>query len=87
MVDQGSKFKNYLSKKFLGNNKIEMHSTWNEKKIVFAQRFIRTLKNKFYKHITAVSGDLYFHVLVDIVNKYSSIVHRTVKIKPIDVNI
>ena len=28
---------------------IEMYSTHNEEKSVFAERFIRTLKNKIYK--------------------------------------
>ena len=33
----------------------------------------------------AVSGEPYFDVLDDIVNKYSNTVHRTIKIKPINV--
>ena len=45
-VDQGRKFKNYLFKKFLRKNNIEMHSSHKEKESVFAERFIRTLKNK-----------------------------------------
>ena len=34
---------------------------------------------------TAVSKNVYFNVLDDIVNKYSNTVHRTIKMKPIDV--
>ena len=41
-VDQGSEFY---------NNNIEMYSTNNEEKSVVANRFIRTLKNKIYKHM------------------------------------
>ena len=33
-------------KSLLGKNDIEMYSTNNEKKIVIAERFIRTLKKK-----------------------------------------
>ena len=33
---------------------IEMHSTYNEGKSVTAEKFIRTLKNKFFKLMTAV---------------------------------
>ena len=84
-VDQGSKFKNQLFKKFLRNNNTAKHSPYNEKNSIFAEWFIRTLKNKIYQHITVVSGDPYFDFLDDIVNKYSSTVHTTVKIKPIDV--
>ena len=32
-----------------------MYSTHNDEKSVVAQRFIRNLKNKIYKHITSVS--------------------------------
>ena len=61
-------------------NNIEMYSTYNEGKSVVAERFIRTLKNKIFKHMAAV----YFDVLYDIVNKYNNTVHRTIKMKPID---
>ena len=33
-------------------NDIEMYSTHNEGKSVFAERFIRTLKNKIYNDFT-----------------------------------
>ena len=62
-----------------------MHSTHNEGKSVVAERFIRTLKNKIFKHMTAISKNVYFDVLDDIVNKYNNTVHRTIKMKPIDV--
>ena len=35
--------------------------------------------------MTAISKDVYFDVLDDIVNKYNNIVHRTIKTKAIDV--
>ena len=35
--------------------------------------------------MTAVSKNVYFDVLDDIVNKYNNTVHRTIKMKPIDV--
>ena len=35
--------------------------------------------------MTAVSKNFYFDVLDDIVNKYNNTVHRTIKVKPIDV--
>ena len=62
-----------------------MYSTCNEGKPVVAERFIRTLKNKIFKHMKAVSKNVYFDVLDDIVNKYNNTVHRTIKMKPIDV--
>ena len=62
-----------------------MYSRYNEGKSVVAERFIRTLKNKIFKHMTAISKNVYFDVLDDIVNKYNNTVHRTIKMKPIDV--
>ena len=84
-VDQGGEFYNNLFKRFLKINNIEMYSTYNKGKSVVAERFIRTLKNKIFKHMTAVSKNVYFDVLDDIVNKYNNTVHRTIKMKPINV--
>ena len=84
-VDQGSEFYNNSFKDFMKINNIEMHSTYNERKSVVAERFIRTLKNKIFKHMAAISKNIYFDVLDDIVNKFNNTVHRTIKMKPIDV--
>ena len=62
-----------------------MYSTFNEGKSAVAERFIRTLKNKIFKHMTAISKNVYVDVLDDIVNKYNNTVHKTIKMKPIDV--
>ena len=61
-----------------------MYSTYNEGIYVAAIRFVRTLKNKS-KYMTAVSKIVYFDVLDDIINRYKNRVHRTIKMKPIDV--
>ena len=62
-----------------------MYSTYNEGKSVVAERFIRRLKNKIFKHITAISKNIYFDVLDDIADKYNNTVHKTIEMKPIDV--
>ena len=49
-----------------------MYSTYKEGKSVVAKRFIRTLKNKIFKHMTAISKNVCFDVLDDIVNKYNN---------------
>ena len=46
-----------------------MYSTHNEGKSTIAERFIRTLKNKFYKYMILVSKNSYIYKLDDIVNK------------------
>ena len=42
-----------------------MYSTYNEVKSVVSERFIRTLKNKIFKHITFVSKNVYIDKLDD----------------------
>ena len=54
-------------------------------KSVVAERFIRTLKNKIFKHMAAINKSIYFDVLDDIVDKYNNTVHRTIKMKLIEV--
>ena len=62
-----------------------MYSIHNEEISVVADRFIRTLKNKIYKYMTAISKNVYIDKLDDIVNEYNNTYHRTIKMKPIDV--
>ena len=78
-VDQGGEFYNNLLKGFLKINNTEMYSAQNEGKSVIGERFIRTLKTKVFKHMTASSKNVYFDVLDHIVNKYNNTVHRTIK--------
>ena len=84
-VDQGSEFYNNVFKKWLSDNDIIMYSTYNEGKSVVAERFIRTLKNKLYKHMAAIGKNVYYDVLDDVVNEYNNTKHSTIEMKPIDV--
>ena len=84
-VDQGGEFCNNVFKKWLSDNDIIMYSMYNEGKSVVAERFIRTLKTKLYKHMTAIGKNVYYDVLDDVVNKYNNTKHSTIKMKPIDV--
>ena len=62
-----------------------MYSSHKDEQPVVAERFIRTLKNKIYKDMTAVSKNVYINKLDDIVNEYNNTYHKTIKMKPIDV--
>ena len=62
-----------------------MYWTYNEGKSVVAERFIRTLKNKLYKHMTVTNKNVYYGVLDDAVNKYNNTWQNSIKIQPIDV--
>ena len=76
-VDQGIEFLNNTFKGFVKINNIELYSTYNEVNSVGkSERFLRTLKNKIFKHMAAISKD-------DIVDKCNNTFHRTIKMKPI----
>ena len=83
-VDKGSEFYNAYFKKWLRDNNIVMYSTHNEGKSVVAERFIRTLKSKIYKYMTAISKNVYIDKLDDIVDEYNNTYHTTIKMKPIE---
>ena len=59
-----------------------MYSTYNEGKSVVAERFMRRLKRKIFKHMTVISKNVHFDVLDDIVNEYNNRAYKSIKIKP-----
>ena len=58
-----------------------MYSAFSEGKSVIAERFIRTLKKRLYKHMTAINKNVYYDVLDDIVNEYNNTKLNTIKTK------
>ena len=49
---------------------------------VVAERFIKTYKNKIYKHMTEVLKNLYISKVDEIDGKYNNTYHRTNQVKP-----
>ena len=62
-----------------------MHSTHSKIKSVAAERFIRTLRNKIYNHLTAVSKNICIDKLENVVDEHNNTYHTTIKMKPINV--
>ena len=58
-VDQGREFYDKVMQKWLDKNNILMYSTQNQGKSVIAERFIKTLKSKIHKKITANDSKFY----------------------------
>ena len=85
MSSKGSEFLNRSMKSWLEGHGIKMYLTHNEGNAVVTERFIKTLKNKIYKHMTSISKNVYIDKLTDIVNKYNNIYHSTIKMKPVNV--
>ena len=70
-------------KSWLENNAIEVDSTHNEGKSVSLKDLLQPQRKKKLKGMT--SKNLYIDKLHDIVNKYSSTYHSTIKMMPADV--
>ena len=64
-----------------------MYSPHDEGNSVAAERFIRTLKSKTYKHMNSISKKLGIDKLDDTVNKYNNIYYRAIHVKPINVKL
>ena len=86
-VNHGSKFYNRLMKSWLHDNDTEIYLTHKEGKSIVAERFIRTVEVKIYKHMTAVSENVYIGRLDEINDKYNNIYHGKIKINPADVKV
>ena len=85
-LDKGSEFFNRSMNSWLEKNYTELYSTHNEGKSIVVERFIRTLKNRIYKHMNSISKKLYIDKSDDVLNKYKNImVPSIIKMKPVDV--
>ena len=78
-TDKGTEFKNKDVKKL-----IEIYSTENEEKSSVVERWIRTMKEKMWKHFTDNKTRTYIDVLPDLVEDYNNTVHSSIKMAPIE---
>ena len=69
---------------WLDNNNILMYSTHNKGKSVIAKRFIRILKAKIYKKMTATNIKFYLSYLNKLIDQYNNTYHHSINKKPIN---
>ena len=69
---------------WLNNHDILIYSTHNEGKSVIGERFIKTLKSKIYKKMTANDSNSYLPYLNKLVNQYNNTYHHSINKKPIN---
>ena len=74
-VGQRREFYNKLMQEWLYNIDILMYSTYKEGKSVITERFIKTLKAKMYKKMTANDSKSYFSYLNKLVDQYNNTYH------------
>ena len=85
-VDQRREFCNNFMQEWVDNNDILTYSTQNEGKSVIAERFIKPLKVKIYKRLTANDSKSYLPYLHELVDQYNNTDHHSINKKPINVD-
>ena len=86
-TDKGKEFINDTLQKYLKTERIN-YFTSNDSRIKCAivERLNRTLKGRMFKYFTANGTRRYIDVLQDFVTAYNKSYHRSIKMRPIDVN-
>lgn len=86
--DEGKEFLNKKFQKHLALNNIRFFTSKNRDiKCAIVERFNRTLKSKIWKHFSHSRKYRYIDVLQSIVASYNNTYHRSIKMKPNDVNV
>ena len=71
---------------WLDNSDILMYSTRNEGKSVITESYIKTLKAKIYKKMTANESKSYLSYVNDLVDQYNNSCHHSSNKKSITAN-
>lgn len=85
-VDNGKEFYNKHMEDMLRKRGIKIFSTYTSKKAAIIERFNRTLKNKMWKQFSFRGSHKWTHILDELVSEYNNDIHRTIKMKPNDVD-
>jgi transposase InsO family protein len=81
--------KEYFNKDFaalMKKYKINHYSTKSEVKAAIIERFNRTLKGAMYKMFSRRGSYVWYDMLPDLISEYNNKFHRTIGMKPIQVN-
>ena len=65
---------------------IKLFATNSERKASVVERFNRTMKGLTYKYLTHKNTHKYINLLPELVEKYNNSYHRSIKMKPNQVN-
>ncbi len=84
--DEGKEFYNVGVRDLLTKNNIEYFSTNSERKAAIVERFNRTLKTSMWKYFYSKGTYTWVDILDDLTDNYNHSKHRTIMMKPADVN-
>ena len=85
-TDKGTEFTNKQFQKLLKEHNIRFFTTHNETNASIVERFNRTLKGKIWKYFTANNTSKYTDILQKLVKSFNSFRHRSIGMRPVDVN-
>lgn len=85
-TDDGKEFFNKTFSNLMNRYKINHYSTKSEMKAAIVERFNRTLKTLMFKRFSLKGNYVWYNILADLINTYNNKFHRTIGMKPIEVN-
>ncbi len=85
-TDKGKEFLNKDVQNTLRKYGVKHFVTENETKASMVERFNRTLKTKMYRWFEQNNSKRYMDVLPELINSYNHSKHRTIGMRPVDVN-
>ena len=82
-TDDGKEYVNKIFNEFLNNNNIKRYSRYTDKGAVFAERFIRTIRNLLKKPVFEKGNADWISELPSVIKQYNNTIHHSIKITPI----
>ena len=72
--------------KFFEDNNIKIYHTYSNLKVVIIERFNRSLRELMMKSFVKNNNTVWYNILPELIKNYNNRYHRTIKMKPINVN-
>ena len=72
--------------KFFENNNVKIYYTYSNLKAVIIERFNRSLRELMMKSFVKSNNTIWYNILPELLKTYNNRYHRTIKMKPINVN-
>lgn len=85
-TDDGTEFFNNDMKNLLVQHKINHYSVYSHLKASIIERWNRTLKNAMWKEFSMNGSYRWIDIVHTLCNDYNNTFHRTIKMKPVEVN-
>ena len=78
-TDKGKEFNNNLMQELLKKHNVHLYWTENEEKSCVVERWNRTIKRIMWKYFTKHRTGVYIGILPELIQKYNSTYHHSIK--------